>query len=325
MSLKTYIEAVNDALHYEMERDLSVFLIGEDIGSFGGAFKATKGLYQKFGKDRVIDTPIAEAGLVGAAIGASLFGYRPVAEMQFSDFITNAFNQLVTIAATTAYRWAMPVPIVVRCPTGAGISGGPFHSRNPEVWFAHQPGLKVVCPGTPEDAKGLLISAIRDNSPVLYFEHKRFYRSLKSEVPDGEYTVPLGKAKIAKEGSDLSIITYGGTLPLAIEVANEFANEGKANIEVIDIRSLVPLDKQTILESVRKTNRALVLHEDNLTAGFGAELSALITEHAFESLDAPIRRIASFDSPVPFAPNLEGEVLPGKESFRKAVIELLKY
>jgi pyruvate/2-oxoglutarate/acetoin dehydrogenase E1 component len=325
MSVKTYIDAINDALDYEMERDPSVFLIGEDIGSFGGAFKATKGLYKKFGKDRVIDTPIAEAGIVGAAIGASLFGYRPVAEMQFSDFITNAFNQLVTIAATTAYRWGMPVPIVVRCPSGAGISGGPFHSRNPEVWFIHQPGLKVVCPATPEDAKGLLISAIRDNSPVLYFEHKRLYRSLKSEVPEGEFTVPIGKARIVKEGSDLSIITYGGTLPLATEIAEEFANDGKAQIEVIDLRSLVPLDEELILASVRKTNRVLLLHEDNLTAGFGAELAALITEEAFESLDAPIKRLASSDSPVPFAPNLEKEVLPGKESLQNAIVELLEY
>ncbi len=325
MSIKTYIEAINDALHYEMERDPSVFLIGEDIGSFGGAFKATKGLYQKFGADRVIDTPIAEAGLVGAAIGASFFGYRPVAEMQFSDFITNAFNQLVTVAATTAYRWNTPVPIVVRCPSGAGISGGPFHSRNPEVWFVHQPGLKVVCPGTPEDAKGLLISAIRDNSPVLYFEHKRLYRSLKSEVPDGEFTVPMGKARIAREGSDLSIITYGGTLPIAIEVADEYSAQGNRSIEVVDIRSLVPLDEEAILSSVRKTNRALILHEDNLTAGFGAELSAIITEKAFESLDAPVRRLASFDSSVPFAPNLEREVLPDKAKLREAIEEILEY
>jgi len=325
MPAKTYIEAINDALSFEMERDPSVFLIGEDIGAFGGAFKATKGLFQKFGKERVIDTPIAEAGIVGAAIGASLFGYRPVAEMQFSDFITNAFNQLVTIAATTAYRWNMPVPIVVRCPSGAGISGGPFHSRNPEVWFAHQPGLKVVCPGTPEDAKGLLISAIRDNSPVLYFEHKRLYRSLKSEVPEGEFTVPIGKARIAREGSDLSIITYGGTLQLALATAEESASEEKANIEVIDIRSLAPLDEETILQSVRKTNRALILHEDNLTAGFGAEISAIITEQAFDSLDAPIRRLASFDSPVPFAPSLEKAVLPGKDALMKMIEELLQY
>ncbi|MDP4236341.1 MAG: alpha-ketoacid dehydrogenase subunit beta [Bacteroidota bacterium] len=321
----TYIDAINDALQYEMERDSSVFLIGEDIGAFGGAFKATKGLYQRFGKDRVIDTPITEAGLVGAAIGASLFGYRPVAEMQFSDFITNAFNQLVTVAATTAYRWGLPVPIVVRCPSGAGISGGPFHSRNPEVWFVHQPGLKVVCPGTPEDAKGLLISSIRDNSPVLFFEHKRLYRSLKSEVPSGEYVVPLGKAKTARIGKDLSLITYVGTLPLAVEVAEAFAKEGKADIEVIDLRSLVPLDLEAILSSVRKTSRVLVLHEDNLTAGFGAELVALITEHAFEALDAPVKRLASFDSPVPFAPDLEREVLPSVRSVGSAVEELLDY
>ncbi|MDP4219350.1 MAG: alpha-ketoacid dehydrogenase subunit beta [Bacteroidota bacterium] len=325
MPIMTYIDAINDALQYEMERDSSVFLIGEDIGAFGGAFKATKGLYQRFGKDRVIDTPITEAGLVGAAIGASLFGYRPVAEMQFSDFITNAFNQLVTVAATTAYRWGLPVPIVVRCPSGAGISGGPFHSRNPEVWFVHQPGLKVVCPGTPEDAKGLLISSIRDNSPVLFFEHKRLYRSLKSEVPSGEYVVPLGKAKTARIGKDLSLITYGGTLPLAVEVAEAFAKEGKADIEVIDLRSLVPLDLEAILSSVRKTSRVLVLHEDNLTAGFGAELVALITEHAFEALDAPVKRLASFDSPVPFAPDLEREVLPSVRSVGSAVEELLDY
>jgi pyruvate/2-oxoglutarate/acetoin dehydrogenase E1 component len=325
MPLKTYIDAINDALQYEMERDPSVFLIGEDIGAFGGAFKATKGLYQKFGRERVIDTPIAEAGIVGAAIGASFFGYRPVAEMQFSDFITNAFNQIVTIAGTTSYRWNMPVPIVIRCPSGAGISGGPFHSRNPEVWFAHQPGLKVVCPGTPEDAKGLLISAIRDNSPVLYFEHKRLYRSLKSEVPEGEYTVPIGKARIARQGSDLSIITYGGTLPAAMEAAEEFATERTSSIEVVDIRSLIPLDEETILSSVRKTNRALIIHEDNLTAGFGAELSALITEKAFEFLDAPVRRLAGFDSPVPFAPSLELEVLPNKMKIKKVINEMLAY
>ncbi|MEI8134816.1 MAG: alpha-ketoacid dehydrogenase subunit beta [bacterium] len=325
MPQRTYIEAITDALSYEMERDSAVFLIGEDIASFGGAFKATKGLFQKFGQDRVIDTPIAEAGLVGAAIGASFFGYRPVAEMQFSDFITNAFNQLVTVAATTAYRWQMPVPIVVRCPSGAGLSGGPFHSRNPEVWFTHQPGLKVVCPATPEDAKGLLISAIRDDNPVLYFEHKKLYRSLKADVPDGEYIVEIGKARIAHEGSDLSIITYGGTVPMAVEVANEFAEKKIARIEVVDLRSLAPLDTEAIFSSVRKTNRVLILHEDNLTSGFGGEIAALITEHLFESLDAPVKRIAAFDSPVPFAPNLEREVLPNQQTLYTAMLELLAY
>jgi 2-oxoisovalerate dehydrogenase E1 component beta subunit len=322
---RTYIDAINDALRFEMERDPTVFLIGEDIGAYGGAFKATKGLFEKFGGERVIDTPIAEAGIVGIAIGASLFGYRPVAEMQFSDFITNAFNELVTVAATASYRWGLSVPIVVRAPSGAGVSGGPFHSRNPEVWFAHQPGLKVVCPGTPEDAKGLLISAIRDPSPVLYFEHKRLYRSLKADVQDGEYTVEIGKAQIAREGSDATIITYGGTLQMALEVADQILGEDGARVEVIDIRSLVPLDEEAILASVRKTSRALVLHEDNLTAGYGAEIAARITEKAFESLDAPVIRYAAFDSPVPFAPDLEKMVLPNRDTLKGKLRDLLAY
>jgi 2-oxoisovalerate dehydrogenase E1 component beta subunit len=320
----TYIEAITDALRYEMERDPSVFLIGEDIGPYGGAFKATKGLYSQFGEDRVVDTPIAEAGIVGAAIGASLCGFRPVAEMQFADFITNAFNMLVTVAGTTAYRWNLPVPIVVRCPSGGGLSGGPFHSRNPEVWFAHQPGLKIVCPATPKDAKGLLISAIRDESPVLYFEHKRLYRSLKDDVPEGDYVVEIGKARTAREGRDLSIITYGGTVTLSLEVANKLAKEG-IEIEVIDLRSLIPLDEDAILASVRKTNRALVIHEDALTAGFGAEVAARITDKAFDSLDAPVKRVAAYDSPVPFAPDLEKMILPSVASIEKAVRELLAY
>ena len=323
--IRTYIEAITDALHYEMQRDESVFCIGEDIGHFGGAFKATKGLLDNFGSDRVIDTPIAEAGIIGTAIGASLCGFRPVAEMQFSDFITNGFNEVVTVAATTAYRWGIPVPIVIRCPSGAGVSGGPFHSRNPEVWFAHQPGLKVVCPATPADAKGLLIAAIRDPNPVLYFEHKKLYRSLKSEVMDGEYVVELGKATIDREGSDATIVTYGGTVPLACEVSDGFRASGTASIEVIDLRCLVPLDEETLLSSVRKTNRVLILHEDNLTAGFGAEVAALITEKAFEYLDAPMTRLAAADTPVPFAPNLEKAVLPSKEALTKAVHNLLDF
>ncbi len=308
-----------------MERDSSVFCIGEDIGAFGGAFKATKGLLDQFGADRVIDTPIAESGIIGAAIGASLQGFRPVAEMQFSDFIVNGFNQVVTVAATTAYRWGIGVPIVIRLPSGAGLSGGPFHSKNPEVWFAHQPGLKVVCPATPADAKGLLIAAIRDPNPVMYFEHKKLYRSLKAEVPDGEYVVELGKARIAREGSDATIITYGGTVPMALQVAEELASESQGSVEVIDLRSLVPLDQEAIFTSIRKTNRALILHEDNITAGFGAEISAQISEQAFEFLDAPITRVAAFDSPVPFAPTLEVEVLPSKAELKSALITLLKY
>ncbi|HYM20580.1 MAG TPA: alpha-ketoacid dehydrogenase subunit beta [Candidatus Kapabacteria bacterium] len=322
---RTYIEAITDALRYEMKRDKTVFCIGEDIGAFGGAFKATKGLFEEFGAERVIDTPIAEAGIIGAAIGASLCGYRPVAEMQFSDFITNGFNEVVTVAATTAYRWGIPVPIVIRCPSGAGISGGPFHSRNPEVWFAHQPGLKVVCPSTPEDAKGLLLAAIRDPNPVMYFEHKRLYRSLKAEVPDGEFVTELGKACIARVGTDATIITYGGTVPIACELADELRTSGKASIEVLDLRSLVPLDREAIFESVRKTNRVLILHEDNMTAGFGAEISALVTEHCFESLDAPLVRIAAADVPVPFAPNLEKKVLPSKDKLRTSIESLLSF
>jgi 2-oxoisovalerate dehydrogenase E1 component beta subunit len=308
-----------------MEHDPSVFLIGEDIGPYGGAFKATKGLYEKFGDMRVIDTPIAESGIVGAAIGAALFGYKPVAEMQFSDFVTNTFNLLVTVAATTAYRWGEPLPMVVRLPSGGGVSGGPFHSRNPEVWFAHQPGLKVVCPSSPSDAKGLLLAAIRDPSPVLYFEHKRLYRSLKEEVPDGEHVVEIGKARTVREGSDASIITYGGTVPMAFEVAEEIAQKGIANIEVIDIRSLAPFDEEAVLASVRKTSRALILHEDNLTAGFGAEIAARITDRAFESLDAPVKRLAAYDSPVPFAPNLEKMILPSKGQLEEELKKLLEY
>jgi len=323
--VRTYIDAINDALHYEMERDPAVFCIGEDIGPYGGAFKATKGLYDTFGAERVIDTPIAEAGIIGMAIGAALCGFRPVAEMQFADFITNGFNEVVTVAATTAYRWALPVPIVIRCPSGGGLSGGPFHSRNPEVWFAHQPGLKIVCPSTPEDAKGLLIASIRDNSPVMYFEHKRLYRSLKAEVADGEYVVELGKARTVREGSDATIITYGGTVPMAAEVADEFSEGGKGSIEVVDLRTLVPLDRDAIYASVRKTNRVLILHEDNLTAGFGAELAALVTEFAFESLDAPVMRLAAYDSPVPFAPNLEKQILPDKAQLTDAINTLLAY
>jgi 2-oxoisovalerate dehydrogenase E1 component beta subunit len=321
MSVRTYIDAINDALRYEMERDPSVFLIGEDIGPYGGAFKATKGLYEKFGDMRVIDTPIAESGIIGAAIGAALCGYKPVAEMQFADFVTNTFNLIVNVAATTSYRWSLPVPMVVRLPSGGGLSGGPFHSRNPEVWFAHQPGLKVVCPSSPSDAKGLLIAAIRDPNPVLYFEHKKLYRSLKEEVPDGEYVVEIGKARIDREGSDLTIITYGGTVPMALEVADE----SDASIEVIDIRSLAPFDEETVLESIRKTNRALIVHEDNLTVGFGAEIAARITDKAFEFLDAPVKRLAAFNSPVPFAPNLEKMILPSKKQLTDAVNDLLRY
>ncbi len=325
MPMTTYIQAISDALRHEMQRDPSVFLIGEDIGgSFGGAFKVTKGFEEEFGAKRVINAPISEAAIVGAAVGASLNGMRPVVEMQFMDFITNGFNQLVNVAGTTAYRWGIGVPIVVRGPSGGGVGGGPFHSRNSEAWFAHTPGIKVVCPATAADAKGLLISSIRDNNPVVFYEHKGLYRKIKDDVPEGEYIVPLGKAAVVRSGRDASIITYGSMLHEALAVAEELTKEG-VEIEVIDIRTLVPFDEETVLASVKHTNRALIAHEATLTGGFGGEIAARITDKAFEYLDAPVKRLAAFDSPTPFAPTLEQEVLPNKAKMLAAMRELLAY
>ncbi|MCU0425047.1 MAG: alpha-ketoacid dehydrogenase subunit beta [Candidatus Kapabacteria bacterium] len=325
MPVTTYIQAISDALRHEMRRDSSVFLIGEDIaGSFGGAFKVTKGFEEEFGANRVINAPISEAAIVGAAVGASLNGMRPVVEMQFMDFVTNAFNQLANVAGTTAYRWGMGVPIVVRGPSGGGVGGGPFHSRNSEAWFAHTPGIKVVCPATAADAKGLLISSIRDNNPVVFYEHKGLYRKIKDDVPDGEHVVPLGKAAVVRSGRDASIITYGSMLHEAVAVADELTKEG-VELEVIDIRTLVPFDEETVLASVKRTNRVLVAHEATLTGGFGGEIAARITDKAFEYLDAPVKRLAAFDSPTPFAPTLEQEVLPNKAKMLKAMRELLAY
>ncbi|MFY7997134.1 MAG: alpha-ketoacid dehydrogenase subunit beta [Candidatus Kapaibacteriota bacterium] len=325
MPVTTYIQAISDALRHEMQRDPSVFLIGEDIGgSFGGAFKVTKGFEEEFGAKRVINAPISEAAIVGAAVGASLNGMRPVVEMQFMDFITNGFNQLVNVAGTTAYRWGIGVPIVVRGPSGGGVGGGPFHSRNSEAWFAHTPGIKVVCPATAADAKGLLISSIRDNNPVVFYEHKGLYRKIKDDVPEGEYIVPLGKAAIVRPGRDASIITYGSMLHEALAVAEELTKEG-VEIEVIDIRTLVPFDEETVLASVKRTSRALIAHEATLTGGFGGEIAARITDKAFEYLDAPVKRLAAFDSPTPFAPTLEQEVLPNKAKMLAAMRELLAY
>ena len=325
MPVITYIQAISDALRHEMQRDPSVFLIGEDIGgSFGGAFKVTKGFEEEFGAKRVVNAPISEAAIVGAAVGASLNGMRPVVEMQFMDFITNGFNQLVNVAGTTAYRWGIGVPIVVRGPSGGGVGGGPFHSRNSEAWFAHTPGIKVVCPATAADAKGLLISSIRDNNPVVFYEHKGLYRKIKDEVPEGEYIVPLGKAAVVRSGRDASIITYGSMLHEALAVAEELTKEG-VEIEVIDIRTLVPFDEETVLASVKRTSRALIAHEATLTGGFGGEIAARITDKAFEYLDAPVKRLAAFDSPTPFAPPLEQEVLPNKAKMLAAMRELLAY
>jgi 2-oxoisovalerate dehydrogenase E1 component beta subunit len=325
MATITYLQAISDALRYEMQRDPSVFLIGEDIsGAFGGAFKITKGFSEEFGVHRVLNAPISEAAIVGAAIGAAINGMRPVVEMQFMDFVTNAFNQIVNVAGTTAYRWAMGVPLVVRGPSGGGVGGGPFHSRNSEAWFAHASGVKVVCPSSPADAKGLMIASIRDNNPVVFYEHKGLYRKIKGEVPDGEYVVPLGKASVVRQGRDASVITYGSMVHEALAAADELSNEG-VEVEIVDIRTLVPFDEEAVFTSVRKTNRALVTHEACLTAGFGAEIVARIADKAFEWLDAPVRRLAAFDAPTPFAPPLEQNVLPNKTLLLQELRRLLAY
>jgi 2-oxoisovalerate dehydrogenase E1 component beta subunit len=308
----TYLEAIRQGLWEEMERDENVFCIGEDIGEYGGAFKVTAGLLERFGAKRVVDTPISEAAIVGASIGASLMGLRPVAEMQFADFITCGFDQIVNFAAKCRYRWNAPVPIVVRSPSGGGIHGGPFHSQNPEMWFVRTPGLKVVCPATAYDAKGLIKSAVRDNDPVLFFEHKGLYRKIKEDLPTEEYTVPIGKARVAREGRDLSIITYGAMVWTALEAAEKLAEEG-ASVEVVDLRTLVPLDRETICASVRKTSKVLLLHEDTRTGGMAGELAATITESVFEYLDGPIVRVTAPDTPIPYSPPLEEAFLPNVE------------
>jgi 2-oxoisovalerate dehydrogenase E1 component beta subunit len=308
----TYLEAIREGLWEEMERDPNVFCIGEDIGEYGGAFKVTAGLMERFGARRVVDTPISEAAIVGASIGAGLMGLRPVAEMQFADFITCGFDQIVNFAAKCRYRWNAGVPIVIRAPSGGGIHGGPFHSQNPEMWFVRTPGLKVVCPATAYDAKGLIKSAIRDNDPVLFFEHKALYRKIKEDLPSEPYTVPIGQAKVVREGRDLSIITYGAMVWTALEAAEKLAAEG-CSAEVVDLRTLVPLDRDTICASVRKTSKALLLHEDTRTGGMAGELAATITETVFEYLDGPIVRVTAPDTPVPYSPPLEEAFLPNAE------------
>ncbi len=305
----TYLEAIRQGLWEEMERDPNVFLLGEDIGVYGGAFKVTAGFHERFGEKRVVDTPISEAAIVGAAIGASFMGLRPVAEMQFADFITCAFDQIVNFAAKARYRWGAPVPIVVRAPSGGGVHGGPFHSQNPEMWFVRTPGLKVVAPATAYDAKGLIKAAIRDNDPVLFFEHKALYRRIKEDLPEGDFTVPIGKAKVVREGRDLSIITYGAMVWTALEAAEKLAEEG-ASVEVLDLRTLLPLDRDAVCATVKKTSKVLLLHEDTRTGGMAGELAATITESVFEYLDGPIVRVTAPDTPVPYSPPLEEAFLP---------------
>jgi pyruvate/2-oxoglutarate/acetoin dehydrogenase E1 component len=320
----TYLEAIREGIWEEMERDSNVFCIGEDIGEYGGAFKVTAGLLEKFGARRVVDTPISEAGIVGASIGAGLMGLRPVAEMQFADFITCGFDQIVNFAAKCRYRWNAGVPIVIRSPSGGGIHGGPFHSQNPEMWFVRTPGLKVVCPATAYDAKGLIKSAIRDNDPVLFFEHKGLYRKIKEDLPSEEYTVPIGKAKVVREGRDLSIITYGAMVWTALEAAETLAAEG-CSVEVLDLRTLVPLDRESVCASVRKTSKVLLLHEDTRTGGMAGELAATITENVFEYLDGPILRVTAPDTPVPYSPPLEEAFLPNAEKVVEKARWLYRY
>ncbi len=325
MATSTYLEAINQALFEEMERDERVFLLGEDIGIYGGAFKVTKGLFKAFGGERVIDTPISESAIIGSAIGAAITGLRPVAEMQFADFITVGFNQLVANAATLYYRHNIPVPMVVRAPSGGGIRGGPFHSKNPEAWFFHQPGLKIVAPATARDAKGLLKSSIRDNNPVIYFEHKYLYRRVKEELPEEEVIVPLGKAGISREGNDVTVITYGAMVFECLDAAKQLFEEHDISAQVIDLRTLQPLDMELILESVQKTSRVVIVHEAGLSGGIGAEIAARISENAFEYLDAPIKRIASLDTPTPFSPILENEFMPNAEKIYNAILEIMKF
>jgi 2-oxoisovalerate dehydrogenase E1 component beta subunit len=324
MAQVTMLEAIRQAMFEEMDRDPSVVAIGEDIGVYGGAFKVTEGLLARFGPERVIDTPIAETAIVGAACGMSFLGLRPVAEMQFIDFIACCFNQVTNFVAKSHYLWGAPVPLVLRGPSGGGVHGGPFHSANPEMYFVHTPGLKVIYPSTPYDAKGLLKSAIRDNNPVLFFEHKFLYRRIKEEIPADDYTVEIGKAAVRRPGRHLTIVSYAAMAHTALEAAEQLAKEG-IEAEVIDLRTLLPLDKEAIFASVKKTNKLLVVHEDTKTGGLAGEIAALVFEGAFEDLDGPVSRVAALDTPVPYAPTLEERFLPNVEKVVAAARELAKY
>lgn len=324
MALTTYLEAIRQALFEEMRRDSNVFCIGEDIGAYGGAFKVTAGLLDEFGPARVVDTPIAEAAIIGAACGAAMMGLRPVAEMQFIDFISCGFDMLTNYAANSRYRQGIGVPMVVRGPSGAGVRGGPFHSLNPESFFLNTPGLKIVEPATAYDAKGLLKAAIRDDDPVLYFEHKFLYRRIKEDLPDDDYVVPIGKAAVRRTGGDVSIITYGAMVHVALEAAETLAQE-RIDVEVLDLRSLAPYDKEAIAATVRKTNKVVLLHEATRTGGPAGEFAAFIAEELFEELDGPIVRVASLDTPTPYSPPLEDFFLPNAEKVAAAVRKLAAY
>jgi len=321
----TYLEAIRQGLWEEMERDERVFILGEDVGAYGGAFKVTDGFLKRFGEARVIDTPISEAAIVGAAAGAAHMGMRPVAEMQFIDFISCAYDMLTNYVATARYRAGLATPIVVRGPCGGFVRGGPFHSQNPEAAFFHTPGLKIVAPATARDAKGLIKAAIRDDDPVLYLEHKWLYRRIKEVLPEGEEILtPIGRARVAREGKDLSIVTYGAMVWKSLEAAEQLEKDG-VSAEVIDLRTLLPLDDAAIMATVKKTNKLLVVHEDTRTGGLAGEIAARINEQAFEWLDGPIMRVTAHDVPIPYAPTLEDFVLPQTEDVVKAARWLVAY
>jgi 2-oxoisovalerate dehydrogenase E1 component beta subunit len=322
----SYLDAIREALAEEMRRDPKVFVLGEDVGAYGGAFGATQGLYEEFGELRVLDTPISESAIVGISIGAALRGYRPVAEMQFADFISCGFDQIVNQAATLRYRYGgrAAVPIVVRAPSGGNVGGGLYHSQNPEAWFIHRPGLKVVAPSTAYDAKGLLKAAIRDDNPVIYFEHKYLYRRAKGPVPEGDEIVPIGEAAIRRPGGDITLLTYGAMVAPSLEAADRLAKEG-VEVEVLDLRTLQPYDKRAIFESVDKTSRALIVHEDVKTLGLGAELSAVLMEERFEALDAPVLRVTYPDTHPPFSHVLEEANLPDARKITDALRRLAAY
>jgi pyruvate/2-oxoglutarate/acetoin dehydrogenase E1 component len=317
----TYLQAISEALREEMRSDERVFVMGEDIATYGGAFKVTEGLEAEFGSDRVRDTPMAEAAIIGAAIGAAVVGLRPVCEMQFSDFVACCFDQLVNVAGKMHYRQGLAVPIVLRLPSGGGFSGGPFHSQNPEAWLMHAPGLKVLAPSTPADAKGLLIAAIRDPNPVCFLEHKNLYRRIRGEVPAGLYETPM-TARVARDGDDMVVITYGGMVWSALEATEDL--EG-AKIRVLDLRSLVPLDEDAILRAVRECGKVVIVDEANATCAAGAQVSSLIADRGFEFLDGPIRRVATPDVPIAFSPILEQALLPQIDDITETCRELLAY
>jgi 2-oxoisovalerate dehydrogenase E1 component beta subunit len=326
MAEVTYLEALRQGLWEEMERNEEVLVLGEDVGKYGGAFKVTEGFQNRFGEARVIDTPISEAAIVGAAAGAAHMGMRPVVEMQFMDFIGCAYDILTNYVATARYRAGLSTPIVVRGPSGGYVRGGPFHSQNPEAGFFHTPGLKLVCPATARDAKGLIKAAIRDDDPVIYFEHKYLYRRIKEDLPEGEEIVtPIGRARVANEGTDLTIVTWSAMVWKALEAAEVLEKEDGASVEVLDLRTLLPMDDDAIVTSVRKTNKVLIVHEDTRTGGIAGEITARINEKAFEWLDGPIMRVTAHDTPLPYAPPLEDFVLPQTEDIVKSARWLLAY